>query len=146
MNKGSKLKAGWLSILRNEKQWMVDARNANNLGRICAAIHNQVNDKDSSQKHSECVPPACARMGKLSKILFHASIASHLTFEASPSRRTLQSAIPAAPEGIRDFESAKQDGETKLKELMGEPLYSKEKSINDRIKNNSRLTFAKEGS
>ena len=32
MNKGSKMKAGWLSILRNEKQLMVDTRNVNNLG------------------------------------------------------------------------------------------------------------------
>lgn len=40
MNKGSKLKAGWLSILRNEKQLMTDTSNANNLGRIRVAVHN----------------------------------------------------------------------------------------------------------
>ncbi len=41
MNKGSKLKAGWLSILRNEKQLLSDTRNANNLGRVCAVLHNR---------------------------------------------------------------------------------------------------------
>ena len=34
MNKGSKMKAGWLSILRNEKQLMADTKNFNNIGRV----------------------------------------------------------------------------------------------------------------
>ena len=56
MNKGSKMKAGWLSILRNEKQLMVDTRNCNNLGRIRAILHNQGPQKKLSRKHSECAP------------------------------------------------------------------------------------------
>jgi hypothetical protein len=36
MNKGSKLKAGWHSILKNEKQLLVDTRNVNSIGRIRA--------------------------------------------------------------------------------------------------------------
>ena len=47
MNKGSKMKAGCLSILQNEKQLMVDTRNVNNLSRIWADLHNQVNRKSS---------------------------------------------------------------------------------------------------
>jgi len=31
MNKGSKMKAGWLTILRNEKQSMADMKNVNNI-------------------------------------------------------------------------------------------------------------------
>jgi hypothetical protein len=37
---------------------------------------------------------------------------------ASPALRTLQSAIPATPELIRDFKKAKQDGETRLKVFL----------------------------
>ena len=62
---------------------------------------------------------------------------------ASPALRTLQSAIPATPELIRDFKKAKQDRETQLKVFMDERIYSKEKSNHDHIKRNSRLTFAK---
>ena len=40
MNKGSKLKSGWLSILKNEKQLLVQGRNVNNIARISAA-HNK---------------------------------------------------------------------------------------------------------
>ena len=56
MNKGSKLKAGWLSILPKEKQLMTDIRNANNLDRIQAAVHNQVNRMQLSQTHTKCAP------------------------------------------------------------------------------------------
>ena len=61
---------------------------------------------------------------------------------ASPTLRTLQSAIPAPPELIRDFNTAQQDGESRLKAFMDERIYSKQKSIHDHIKRNSRLTFS----
>ena len=145
MNKGSKLKAGWLSILRNEKQLMVDTRNANNLGRVRAAIHNQVNNKELSRKHNECAP---ARMRKdeqaVQDLLSCIEEFDCFPFDpASPILRTLQSAIPVPPDVVCNIASAKQDGESKLEEFMEERVYSKEKSINDRIKRNSRMTFAK---
>ena len=56
MNKGSKMKAGWMSILRNVKQLMADTRNSNNLGRIRAILHTQGTQKKLSRKHSECAP------------------------------------------------------------------------------------------
>ena len=56
MNKGSKMKAGWMSILRNVKQLMADTRNSNNLGRIRAILHNQGPQKKLSRKHTECAP------------------------------------------------------------------------------------------
>ena len=39
MNKGSKMKSGWLSILQNEKQLLVHSRNVHNVALIRAA-HN----------------------------------------------------------------------------------------------------------
>jgi len=44
-NKSSKMKAGWLLILRNEMQWLADTKNVNNIGLIRAALHSQVNKK-----------------------------------------------------------------------------------------------------
>ena len=60
---------------------------------------------------------------------------------ASSTLRTLQSAIPASPELIRDFSTARQDGESKLQSSMDNRLYAKEKSPYDRIKHSCRLTF-----
>ena len=144
MNKGSKMKAGWLSILRNEKQLMVDTRNVNNLGRTQAALHNQVSRKQLSRKHNECAPARMRRDEQAVQDL----VSCFREFDcfpfdpASPTLRTLQSAIPAPPELIRDFNTAQQDGEFRLKAFMDERIYSKQKSIHDRIKRNSRLTFS----
>ena len=60
---------------------------------------------------------------------------------ASPTLRTLQSAIPASPELIRDFSTAIQYGESKLQSFIDECLYAKERSLYDRFKRRCRLTF-----
>ena len=62
---------------------------------------------------------------------------------ALPNLQTLQSAIHASAELVHDFKTAKADGELKLKEFIGEVIYSKEKSLHDCIKRNSCLTFTK---
>ena len=96
MNKGSKLKAGWLSILRNEKQLMTDIRNANNLGRIRAAVHNQVNRKQLFQTHTECAPTRMRKDEQAVQDLI-SCIDEFDCFPfnpASPNLRTLLSAIP----------------------------------------------------
>ena len=79
MNKGSKMKAGWLSILRNEKQLLADTKNVNNIGRIRAALHNQVNRKQLSQKHKECAPARMCRDEQAVQDLIWSLIAFHLT-------------------------------------------------------------------
>jgi hypothetical protein len=112
MNKGSKMKAGWLSILRSEKQLMADTKNVNNISHIRTALHSQMNRKQHSQKHKECAP---ARMCKDEQAV-QDLISCFKEFDCFPfDPRTLQSAIPATPELIRDFKKAKQDGETQLK-------------------------------
>ena len=56
MNKGSKMKSGWLSILKNEKQLLVHSRNVNNIARIRTAHNATANRKTSKWKHSESNP------------------------------------------------------------------------------------------
>jgi hypothetical protein len=136
------MKAGWLSILRSEKQLMADTKNVNNISHIRTALHSQMNRKQHSQKHKECAP---ARMCKDEQAI-QDLISCFKEFDcfpfdpASPALRTLQSAISATPELIQDFKKAKQDGEAQLKKFMDERIYSKEKSIHDHIKQNSRKT------
>jgi len=45
MNKGSKLKSGWLAILNNEKQLLSNTRNVNNINRVRRAVHQHANRK-----------------------------------------------------------------------------------------------------
>ena len=114
MNKASKLKAGWLSILQNENQLMADTRNANNLDRVRAAPDNQGNRKQLSQKHNECTP---ARL-HVDEQAVQDIISSIKEFDcfpfnpASSTLRTMQSAIPAPAELIHDFRTTKEDCET----------------------------------
>ncbi len=56
MNKGSKMKSGWLSILQNEKQLLVHSRNVNNVAQIRAA-HNAMANKKKSQKQAHGLRP-----------------------------------------------------------------------------------------
>ena len=144
MNKGSKMKAGWLSILRNEKQLLADTRNVNNLGRIRAALHNQVNRKQLSRKHKECAPARmCMDEQALQDLILCMREFGCFPFDpALPILRPLQSAIPAPPELIRDFQTAREDGELRLETFLEERVYTKERSLHDRVKRNSRLTFA----
>ena len=53
MNKGSQLKSGCFSILKNEKQILVHSRNCNNIGGMCTVVHDHINKKKGAHKHME---------------------------------------------------------------------------------------------
>jgi len=53
MNKGSKLKAGWLRILKNEKMLLVDTRIANSVNQVRSSLHNTAKSIATRQQHSE---------------------------------------------------------------------------------------------
>ena len=144
MNKSSKMKAGWQSILQNEKQLMADTRNANSIARIRSALHTQFNQNPQPQKHYECTPACLCIDEQAAQDLVLCIIEfDYFPFDpASPNLRTLQSATPAPPNLIYDFSTAKQDGEFKLKAYLNERVYSKEKSLHACIKRSKRLTFA----
>ena len=62
---------------------------------------------------------------------------------ASPTLRTLQSAMPASDKLTADFNSAHADGEKKLISFMQDRVFSKSASLHDRVPLSKRLTFAK---
>ena len=54
MNKGSKLKLGWLAIHNNEKQMSSSIRNVNNVNRVRTITHRHANSKQSiKRKHAD---------------------------------------------------------------------------------------------
>ena len=68
MNKGSKLKSGWLFILKYEKQLLVNSRNRNNIACIRNAVHRHIGTKKGVYKHTESSPRRLKEMNKLYKI------------------------------------------------------------------------------
>ena len=57
INKGSKLKEAWLSILKNEKQLLVHSRKCNNISCIHNAVYRHISTiQKGIYKHSELSP------------------------------------------------------------------------------------------
>ena len=143
MNKGSKLKSGWLSILKNEKQLLVHSKNVNNIAKIRAAHNAAAKCKKPKWKHSECNPK---RMQEDEQCV--QNIVSCLDeFEAYPfnpdlpTLRTMQSGVPAPQVLVDDFKTAHSDGEERLGIFLEERIYSKNKSIHALVTKMKRKTF-----
>jgi len=145
MNKGSKMKSGWLSILQNEKQLLVHSRNVKNVAQIRAAHNALCNRKKKKTKHSEC-GPKCMRQDEqcVQDLVTCTHEFDFFPFDqSSPNLRTLQSAMPASDELITDFKSAHKVGEDKLISFLEERVFSKNTSIHAPVPLNKRLTFVK---
>ena len=143
MNKGSKLKSGWLSILKNEKQVLVHSRNVNNIARI-RAIHNAAAKRKSSNwKHTECNPKRLKLDEEgLQNILGCLEEYGAYPFDLDNQiLRTMQSGVPASPELVMDLKSSNKDGEKRLKDILNERVYSKERSLHAKMKKMNRKTF-----
>ena len=56
MNKGSKMKAGWRRILKNETMLYTHTKNANYVNRIRMSIHNLADMKEHNSTHKENTP------------------------------------------------------------------------------------------
>ncbi len=145
MNKGSKMKSGWLSILQNEKQLLVHSRNVNNVAQIRAAHNALANRKEIERKHKECSSKRMREDEQCVQDLI-ACLNEFDSFPFDPASltlRTLQSAMPASDNLIVDFNSAHAAGEKKLTSFLEERVFSKCTSLHARVPLNKRLTFAK---
>ncbi|KAL8562138.1 hypothetical protein ACOMHN_041973 [Nucella lapillus] len=145
MNKGSKMKSGWLSILQNEKQLLVHSRNVNNVARIRTAYNVMANQEHSKRLHEECGPK---RMREDEQCVQDLVACMH-EFDSSPfdpsspTLRTLQSAMPASDELVEDFNMALAAGEEKLTNFLRNRVFSKNTSLHAPVPLSRRLTFAK---
>ena len=144
MNKGSKLKNGWLAILNNEKQLESNVRNVNNVNRIRGLMLNHAKHKKSKKtKHIDC---SKSKLKTDEKAIQDISDCFK-EFKCDPfdlsntQLRSLQSGIPASDEIAADLKSAKSDGEKMVHKFMDGRVFSKASSLNDRIPRNKRLNF-----
>ena len=134
MNKGSKLKSGWLAILNNEKQLLSNTRNVNNVNRVRASVHRHADSKKQAKgKHADS---SSSKMKKDEQAIQDMN-ACLTEFKCNPfyhtnqTLRSLQSGILASEVLAADLKSAKEDGTSKVKEFLKEREYSNTKSLND---------------
>ena len=144
MNKGSKLKNGWLAILSNEKQLLTNTLNVNNINRLRNTVHKHAGRKrQKGKKHADCYKP---RLIADEKAVQDMSACLN-EFQCDPfdlsdtTLRSLQSGLCATDELLRDAVSAKIDGEHMVGVFMDERVFSKAKSLNDRVPRSNRLNF-----
>ena len=145
MNKGSKLKNGWLAILNNEKQLASNIRNVNNVNRIRDVVLNHAHHKKSKKnKHTDC---SKSRLKTDERAIQDISDCFK-EFDCDPfdlsntQLRSLQSNIPASDELAADLMSAKSGGKKMVQKFMDERVFLKTISLYDRIPRSKCVNFA----
>ena len=145
MNKGSKMKAGWKHILKNEKMLLAHTKTTNACNKVRNSLHVLANLKDSSKDHRENCKKRLQRDEKgvqdLDKCL--GEFDCDPFDETKPTLRSLQSGMMASDQLVVDFENAHKDGEVLVQSFFKERMFSDEKNFDDTMHRNSRCSFTK---
>ncbi len=146
MNLNSKLKQGWLQLLKNDKQLFSTTRNANNNARVKATVKQNLKCQLRIRKHVECQPARRKKDEQAVQDLqacmkdFHAE-----PFDtSSPTLRSLQSGLTVSPELCLDLKTALSDGKVQVEILMQEQVFTKDKPLSATIHRNKRRNFTNE--
>ena len=131
MNKGSKLKSGWKKILKNEKGLFVHTKNANNVNAVRNALRHFLSEVKGRHVHKENVK---SRL-KADEQAVQDMLALFKEWQCNPfdadnqELRSLQSGALAGDKLVKDFETAHEKGEEKVKDYFKQRLFSKEISV-----------------
>lgn len=145
MNKGSKMKAGWKRILKNEKMLLTHTRTVNSVNRVRSSLHALANLKESSKGHKE---NTTARLFLDERgVQDLESCIKEFDCDpfdlTKPILRSLQSGMVASDELVADFDTAHSDGESLVQSFFKERMFSNEKKFDATIHRNSRHSFSK---
>ncbi|KAG1664228.1 hypothetical protein GQR58_019910 [Nymphon striatum] len=144
MNKGSKLKAGWLKILKNEKVLLTDSRNVNSVNRVRSAMHDLANCTTSKQKHSENTATRLKQDEQAVQDIDNCITefgCDPFNLE-KPQLRSLQSGVLASTALVDDFESAHKAGEKLFEKFCNDRMLSDKSSFYSTVHRNSRRNFS----
>ncbi|KAG1702407.1 Retrotransposable element SLACS protein [Nymphon striatum] len=143
MNLGSKLKAGWLQLLQDDKQLFSTIRNANAVGRIRQALETQLNSKRKQSKHTDCQPARLRKDEKAVQDILTSldAFECDLFGEDDPALRSIQSGIKTTESVALDLSVALPDGKAQADILLDQRVFSKDFKLSDRVPKNKRLTF-----
>ena len=145
MNKGSKMKAGWMHILKNEEMLLSHTINANSVNRVRAALHEEANLKESCACHTENSKfRLCKDENAVQNI-----VNCLLEFQCNPfdesntTLTSLQSGQIATDELVHDFETAHADGEILVNTFFTERMFSDNIPFHATMHRNKRSSFSK---
>ena len=145
MKKGSKMKGGWIGIMCNEEALQVNNEVIDNITKVKESLKEVPNIKKHQYSHIECSPAQMTKDVKTVKIL----IGTLQEWNANPwnteipTLRSLESGLLASEELVKDFNSAKEEGEKQATKFFEERVLTNEKQIYDRINLNKRSNFSK---
>ena len=144
MNKGSKMKGGWIGITKNEAMVTIHARTTNKINKVRETLHGAADMNKRKYDHSENTK---SRMVKDEQAVQDLGICIK-EWESNPwdldnsLLRTLDSGKVASPKLLSDFETAREEGERLVSEFYEERVLSNTKMLADRISLNKRHSFA----
>ena len=116
-NKGSKMKAGWSRLLKNEKILLTHTNNFNFVNSVIASLHAIANLTSLSKCHSENSPRRLKTDEKAVQDLDSCITEFDCDpFDFSkPTLRSLQSGMVTSDEPVQYFETAHEHGESLVK-------------------------------
>ena len=123
MNKGSKMKAGWIGIMHNEEVLQVNTKVINNITKVKESLREVANIQKCQYSHIEHSP---ARMIKDVKTI-----------------HSLESGLLASEELVKEFDSANEKGEKQATKFLEERVLTNKKQIYDQINLNKQRNFSK---
>lgn len=145
MNKGSKMKGGWIGITQNEEALQTNIKIVNKIAKVKVKLHDLAHLKERQYKHVECSP---SRMKKDEEVVQNATGCLQ-KWNSVPwdteivQLRSLESGLLASQKLEEDFSTAKKAGEEKLALFFNERILTNEKKIYDRIPMSKRSNFSK---
>lgn len=145
MNKGSKMKGGWIGITQNESALNVHTKIVNKIAMVRETLHKAADLQARTYDHAE---NSKSRITKDEKVVQDITTCidewncNPWNTEA-PKLRSLESGLIASPELIADFESANLDDEQQITEIYNTRILSTKNLIHDKISLNKRANFAK---
>lgn len=145
MNKGSKMKAGWMNILKNEKMLMIHSMNVNHVNKVRQSLHTSVNLKRTASDHRE----NSKKRRKVDEQAVQDLNACLEEYECdvmcglNSLLHSLQSGKLADESLINDFRTAHADGEKLLERFFSERLFSTTTPWTKTISLNKRRNFSK---
>ena len=105
------MKAGWKSILKNEKMLFTHTRTVHSVDRVRSSLHSLADITDSSKDHKENSTKRLLQDERAVQDLDRCIIefACDPFNETNPTLRSLQSGMVASDQLIADFETAYVD-------------------------------------
>ena len=131
MNKGSKMKGGWNGITHNEEALQVNTKVINNITKVKESLKEVANTNKGQYSHVECSPAQMRKDVKTVEILIGTLQEQNANpwYTEIPTLRSLESGLLASEELVKDFDSAKEEGEKHGTKFFEERVLTNEKQI-----------------